>query len=269
MYMRTNKTKAKIAANQSVVGAGIAFPSPDLVELCAVVGFDFITIDAEHEAMSEEQIIHMIRAAESHDITPIVRLPRDPDVILHFLNAGAQGIHVPRCTTADDLRELVKWTRFHPYGERTFYNRGRSGNFSVGVTDTAEWARAANRELLVIGMVEEIKTMDNLDEMLAVPHVDAIHLGHMDLWQSMGMPPDMKGVFEVIDEIARRGKAAGRHISHTMRLTDDVIERMADYMKTGSRLFTVSPLDFLRQGGVKLMKDAHDVEQRVLAQSSK
>ena len=223
MYMRTNKTKAKIAANQSVVGASIAFPSPDLVELCAVVGFDFITIDAEHEAMSEEQIIHMIRAAESHDITPIVRLPRDPDVILHFLNAGAQGIHVPRCTTADDLRELVKWTRFHPYGERTFYNRGLSGNFSVGVTDTAEWARAANRELLVIGMVEEIKTMDNLDEMLAVPHVDAIHLGHMDLWQSMGMPPDMKGVFEVIDEIARRGKAAGRHISHTMRLTDDVI----------------------------------------------
>ena len=41
--MRTNKTKAKIAANQSVVGAGIAFPSPDLVELCAVVGFDFIS----------------------------------------------------------------------------------------------------------------------------------------------------------------------------------------------------------------------------------
>ena len=79
----------------------------------------------------------------------------------------------------------------------------------------------------------------------------------------------MKGVFEVIDEIARRGKAAGRHISHTMRLTDDVIERMGDYMKTGSRLFTVSPLDFLRQGGVKLMKDAHDVEQRVLGQSSK
>ena len=86
---------------------------------------------------------------------------------------------------------------------------------------------------------------------------------------SMGMPPDMKGVFEVIDEIARRGKAAGRHISHTMRLTDDVIERMGDYMKIGSRLFTVSPLDFLRQGGVKLMKDAHDIEKRVLAQSSK
>ncbi len=70
------------------------------MELCAVVGFDFITIDHEHEAMNEEQIVHMIRAAESFDITPIVRLPRNPDLILHFLNAGAQGIHVPRCTKA-------------------------------------------------------------------------------------------------------------------------------------------------------------------------
>ncbi len=116
--------------------------------------------------------------------------------------AGAQGIHVPRCNTAADLVALVKWTRFHPVGERTFYNRGRSGNFSVGVTDTAEWARAANRELLVIGMVEEVKALQHLDEMLPVPGVDAIHLGHMDLWQSMGMPPDMKGVFETIDKIA-------------------------------------------------------------------
>lgn len=261
--MRVNKTKAKLSMNQSVLGAGIAFPSPDLVELCAAVGFDFITIDAEHEAMSDEQIIHMIRAAESFDITPIVRLPQNPDLILHFLNAGAQGIHVPRCSTAAELKQLVKWTRFHPQGERTFYNRGRSGNFSVGITDNAQWAREANRELLVIAMVEEIKALENLDEMLAVPHVDAIHLGHMDLWQSMGMPPDMKGVYEVIAQIAAKGAAAGRHISHTMRLTDDVMDRMAEYMRIGSRMYTVSPLDFLRQGGVTLTKGVAAMEKRL------
>ena len=211
----------------------------------------------------------MIRAAESHDITPIVRLPRNPELVLHFLNAGAQGIHVPRCTTADDLRELVKWTRFHPQGERTFYNRGRSGNFSVGVADTAEWARAANRELLVIAMVEEVRALDKLDEILAVPHVDAIHLGHMDLWQSMGMPPDMKGVFETIAEIATRGVAAGKIMSHTIRLTDDAVDRMGEYMRIGSRMFTVSPLDFLRQGGVSLVKGVRDMEKRVQSQRPK
>ncbi|HYC48093.1 MAG TPA: aldolase/citrate lyase family protein [Burkholderiales bacterium] len=263
--MRTNKTKAKLAANQCAIGAGIAFPSPDLVELCAVVGFDFVTFDTEHEPMGSEQVVHCIRAAEAYDMTPIVRVSRNPDLILKFMNAGAQGIHVPRCTTANDLKELVKWTRFHPLGERTFYNRGRSGDFSVGVTDTAAWAQAANSELLVIGMVEEVKALENLDEMLKVPGVDAIHLGHMDLWQSMGMPPDMKGVFETIDEIARRGVAAGKHMSHTIRLTDDAVHRMGAYMKIGSRMFTVSPLDFLRQGGVKLTKAVRDMEKKVLA----
>lgn len=265
MSMRKNRTRAKLAANQCAIGAGIAFPSPDLVELCAVVGFDFVTLDTEHEPMGSEQVVHCIRAAEAYDITPIVRVARNPDAILKVMNAGAQGIHVPRCSSAHDLQELVQWTRFHPLGSRTFYNRGRSGDFSVGYTDTAEWARAANHELLVIAMVEEVKALDHLDEILAVQGVDAIHLGHMDLWQSMGMPADMKGVFETIDEIARRGVAAGKHMSHTIRLTDDAVDRMGAYMRIGSRMFTVSPLDFLRQGGVALTKAVREMEKKVLA----
>ena len=263
--MRKNRTKAKLAADQCAIGAGIAFPSPDLVELCPVVGFDFVTLDTEHEPMGSEQVVHCIRAAEAYDITPIVRLPRNPDVILKFMNAGAQGIHVPRCSTAQDLRDLVSWTRFHPLGRRTFYNRGRSGDFSVGYSDTAQWARTANEELLVIAMVEEVEALAHLDEMLAVQGVDAIHLGHMDLWQSMGMPADMKGVFETIDAIARRGVAAGKHMSHTIRLTDDAVDRMGAYMRIGSRMFTVSPLDFLRQGGVALTQAVRAMEKTVLA----
>jgi len=261
--MRVNKTKAKIAAGQCAIGVSVAFPSPDLEELCAAVGFDFVTFDTEHEPMNSEQIVHCIRAAESFDITPIVRLPRNPDLTLQFLNAGAQGIHVPRCSCADDLREVVKWTRFHPLGERTFYNRGRSGNYTVGLPDTAEWAAAANRELLVICMIEEMKAFENLDEMFAVPGVDVIHVGHMDLWQSMGMPPGMQGVFEKIDELATRGAAAGKHMSHTIRLTDDAVDRMGHYMRIGSQLFTISPMDFLRHGGVKLTDSFRDMEKRV------
>ena len=261
--MRVNKTKAKLAAKQSVIGVSVAFPSPDLVELCAAVGFDFVTFDCEHEPMNNEQIVHCIRAAEAFDITAIVRLPRNPDFILRFLNAGAQGIHVPSCRTADDLKEVVKWTRFHPLGERTFYNRGRSGNYTVGLPGHAEWAQEANRELMVIAMVEEVDVMKNLEEMCAVPGIDVIHVGHMDLWQSMGMPADFKEVFKKIDEIAGRVVAAGKYMSHTIRLTEDAVDRMGDYMRIGSRLFTISPMDFLRTGGVKLTDAFRAMEKRV------
>ena len=90
----------------------------------------------------------------------------------------------------------------------------------------------------------------------------------MDLWQSMGMPADMKGVFKTIDDIARRGVAAGKIMSHTIRLTDDAVERMGEYMRIGSKLFTVSPMDFLRQGGVKLTKAVREMEQKVVAEKS-
>ena len=259
--MRINKTKAKITAGECVIGVSVAFPSPDLVELCAAVGFDFVSFDCEHEPMNNEQVVHCIRAAESFDITPIVRLPRNPDFVLRFLNAGAQGIHMPRCTTAEDMKEVVQWTRFHPLGDRTFYNRGRSGNYTVGLPGHAEWAHAANKELLVICMVEEVKALENLDAMLAVPGVDVIHIGHMDLWQSMGMPEDMTGVFKTIDEIAKRGVAAGKYMSHTIRLTDDAVDRMGEYMRIGSKLFTISPMDFLRQGGVKLTTAVREMEK--------
>ena len=267
--MRVNKTKAKLAANQCAIGVSVAFPSPDLVELCAAVGFDFVTFDCEHEPMNNEQVVHCIRAAEAFDITAIVRLPRNADFVLRFLNAGAHGIHVPSCSTADDLREVVRWTRFHPLGERTFYNRGRSGNYTVGLPDTAQWAHEANQELLVIAMVEEVGVLGNLEEMCAVPGIDVIHVGHMDLWQSMGMPADFKGVFKKIDEIAGRVVPTGKYMSHTIRLTEDAIDRMGDYMRIGSRLFTISPMDFLREGGVKLTGAFRSMEKRVAAQRPK
>jgi len=201
-------------------------------------------------------------------ITAIVRLPRNADFILRFLNAGAQGIHVPRCGSADDLKEVVKWTRFHPLGERTFYNRGRSGNYTVGLPGHAEWAHEANRELLVIAMIEEIAALENLEAMCAVAGVDVIHVGHMDLWQSMGMPADFTGVFEKIDEIAARGVAAGKYMSHTIRLTEDAVDRMGNYMRIGSRMFTVSPMDFLREGGVKLTAAFRAMEKQVGAERS-
>jgi hypothetical protein len=83
------------------------------------------------------------------------------------------------------------------------------------------------------------------------------------------MPPDMKGVYKTIDEIATRGVAAGKYMSHTIRLTEDAVDRMGDYMRIGSRLFTISPMDFLREGGVKLTTAVRAMEKRVATQRSK
>lgn len=248
--MRTNKTKAKLAGGQVALGASIAAHAPELVELCAAVGFDFVTMDAEHEPLDDAHIVHMIRAAEAYDITPIVRLPKDPDRILRCLDAGAQGIHVPRCNTADDARALVECTRFYPQGKRTFYALGRSANYAMGIEDAA-WAEAANRELLVVAMVEEVEALRNLDAILGVAHLDVIHIGPKDLWQSMGMPA-AEVVDQAVAQVTTAAVAAGKHVSVQLRLTPEAPTRIAAHLGRGARMITVSPLDFIRQGALAL-----------------
>jgi 2-keto-3-deoxy-L-rhamnonate aldolase RhmA len=250
--MRTNRTKAKLRAGEVCIGATVPIPSPDLVELAAAIGFDFVTIDIEHEPMDDVDVTNMIRAAEAYDVTPIVRTAGDPDRILRYLNVGAQGIHVPRCNSAADAREIVEACRFHPQGKRTFWALGRSANYAMNVDDR-EWSQRANHELLVIAMVEEVEGMRNLDQILAEPGLDGIHIGPKDLWQSMGMPEQAK-VDEAVAEITRRAFAAGRVVSLQFRVTAELPERLKGHVERGARMITVSPLDFIRNAGPEFLR---------------
>ncbi len=136
--------------------------------MAAFAGFDFVTFDAEHEPLDDGELVTLIRAAEAFDVTPIVRVPKDPNRLLRLFDAGAQAVHVPRCSSADDMRQLVEWVRFHPEGQRTFYWLGRGGNFSHGLADD-EWARRANAELLVVAMIEELSALNRLEAIVAIP----------------------------------------------------------------------------------------------------
>ena len=249
--IRANRTKAKLRAGELCVGATIPLPSPDLVELAAAVGFDFVTIDVEHEPIDDADVANMIRAAEAYGVTPIVRTAREPDRILRYLNVGAQGIHVPRCNSAADAREIVEACRFHPEGKRTFWALGRAANWAMIPSDR-EWSRQANRELLVVAMVEDVEGVRNLDAILAEPGLDAIHVGPKDLWQSMRMPPQ-SAVDQAVAEITRRASAAGKIVSLQFRVTADLPERLGAHVGRGARMITVSPLDFIRNAAPEFL----------------
>ena len=57
--MRTNTTKAKLAAGQVVFGAIISRHAPDQVELFGAIGYDFVMIDCEHGPMDLDEVEHM------------------------------------------------------------------------------------------------------------------------------------------------------------------------------------------------------------------
>ncbi len=61
----------------------------------------------------------MNRAAKVFDVDAIVRVPRGSySDMIRPLELDAAGIMVPHVMSAEDARQVVRWTRFAPVGLR-------------------------------------------------------------------------------------------------------------------------------------------------------
>ena len=184
--MSSNVLKRRLADGEVLVGHLLAYASPWLVEILGATGYDFVVIDLEHEPINDESVLELVRAADAAGISTIARMPLssrlDP-----VLSAGVHGIQIPDIADAAAARDIVEATRFAPLGRRTYYTQTRAANYGVDIDERA-WVAQANEELLVIGMIEDVRAVGQLDAILGVEGIDAIHVGQLDLAQSMGYP---------------------------------------------------------------------------------
>ncbi|MCS7207206.1 MAG: aldolase/citrate lyase family protein [Dehalococcoidia bacterium] len=238
--MRPNATKAKLLQDQAVYGWIIQTPSPSIVELAGLAGLDFVMLDCEHGPITAESLEDLCRAAEVVGVTPLVRVPANhPEAILRALDRGAAGIIVPHIRTAHDAQEAVRAARFAPEGERGF--AGYIGaRWTIGIQDANPFA-FANREVLVSGMVEDKEGWQNLDSILRVPGLDAVHIGPGDLSQSLGYlgKTDHPTVQQAVEDIVTRARRAGKVVGlGGIRPRD--LEALRRWHSLGVRFFTLS-----------------------------
>lgn len=250
--MRVNTTKEKLARGEVVYGAIVSGFSPETAELLGHLGFDFVFIDCEHGPMSFEQVEQMVRAAEVVGITPIARVPDHQDAtILRFLDRGVQGIIVPHVNTAEEATRITQAARYYPDGRRGAAG-GRAHDFNVHASpiETRRWI---NDQLLVIPMCEETEAVKNLDQILAVPGVDAIHCAASDLGQSMGNAP-LAQVREVIRDVVTRTRAAGKHAGVGGSSPRDPAA-VAEMIDAGANFITIAALGLLHLGAEQFLAD--------------
>jgi 4-hydroxy-2-oxoheptanedioate aldolase len=200
-------------------------------------------IDCEHGPMNLDQVEHMVRAAESFGITPIARIPNhEESTILRFLDRGLQGIIVPHINTGEAAAGVARAARYYPDGYRGM-GGGRAHDYGVGVTrdESTTWV---NSNLLVIPMVEEVEAVQNLDQILAVPGADVLHVAASDLGQSMGFPPQSE-VRKVMGEVVPRVRAAGKSVGVGGNNPADAAG-IAEFIKLGANFVTVSSQGLMR-----------------------
>jgi 4-hydroxy-2-oxoheptanedioate aldolase len=200
-----------LKGNKPLFGIFVGLASPAVVEMCGHAGFDFVIIDNEHGPASIETTEHLIRSARCANIIPIVRT-LEPE-ILRILDIGASAIQVPQVNTAEQARRIVAAAKYPPVGNRGAAFSPRAAGY--GFFGGAAHAKTSNEGLGVILMIETREALDNLDEILTVPGIDALFIGPNDLSFSMGLSGDQKhadvvsAIDSAIKKIARSKVAAG------------------------------------------------------------
>jgi 4-hydroxy-2-oxoheptanedioate aldolase len=210
--MKQNRMKEKLRAGQPVYGVSVMIPSPQIVEMVAAAGFDWVLIDCEHGTITLESVELMAMAAEASGITAIARpVSRSPEHILQVMDRGVMGVQIPHVATAEAAREAVAAVKFHPLGKRSIAAGTRAAVYDAHGS-LADYVKAANDATLIAVQIEDKEAVDNIDEILKVPDIDVFFIGPSDLSQSMGHPGNPKAppVAQAIDECFRKMVAAGR-----------------------------------------------------------
>ncbi|MCW2305893.1 HpcH/HpaI aldolase family protein [Rhodobium gokarnense] len=212
--MRANRLREIWAAGGAAVNGWLTIPHAFAAETMAHQGWDSLTVDIQHGVVDYQAAVNMMIAVSTTDTVPVVRVPwLEPGILMKALDGGAYGIICPMVNSGADAERLVKLTHYPPLGTRSF---GPIRGLLYGGPDYPE---KANDTVVVFAMIETREGLDNLEDILRVPGLDAVYIGPSDLSLALGCKPTFdevdKPAAEAIDYILAKakehGKVAGIH----------------------------------------------------------
>ncbi len=212
-YIRERALKGEFLA-----GAWLNLASPLTSEMAGMVGFDWILIDQEHAPGDNWTILHQAQAAARYPAAVVVRVPWvDRILFKKTLDLGVGGIMTPYVQTAEEAKEVVRFGKYTPMGERGIASSPRCAAYS---TNFPNYFETANRNLIMVVQIETGKSLDNAEAIAAVDGIDVLFVGPLDL----SISTNLRGMFEddkyvanlkrVATAAKNNGKACGILLPH-------------------------------------------------------
>ncbi|HEX7008730.1 MAG TPA: aldolase/citrate lyase family protein [Phycisphaeraceae bacterium] len=231
--MRPSRVKAKLSRDEPVLVTALHFIDPSLYEMASLMGFDAIWMDMEHHGYSLETANNLMRAARVGTADILARPAKGEFMRMgRMLEAGAQGIMYPRCSSAQEAAEVVKWAKFAPLGRRGF--DGGNPDMPYCAMDMAQYTRQANEQTFIVIQLEEPEAIDQADQIAQVEGVDILMLGPADFSVLSGIPGqfDHELVEQATRKIAAAARKAGKHWGRPAASPQDA----ARFLDMGARL---------------------------------
>ena len=204
--------RRRLANGETTVGTFVGMASATATEVCAAAGADWVLIDLEHGAGSEDVIRDSVLAAGSYGVPVVVRVESSERIrIGRVLDQGAAGVMVPRLDKPGEVAAVLTHLRYPPHGDRgvATYNRScRWGLDRLPLTDPTQ-------NTLGVIQIETLAALDAVDEIAAQDGVDVLFVGPLDLSFALGVPlqfdsPEfLAATGRVLDAAAAHHKTAG------------------------------------------------------------
>ncbi len=242
--MKPVLVRALLAEGRTVLNGWSLIPGGFLAEVMASLGWDSLTIDAQHGMIGQSDMIEMLQAISTTSLTPIVRLStNDPALIGQALDAGAMGLICPLINSPDEAAAFVAASRYPPHGVRS------SGATRAMIYAGFDYGIAADSQVLRFAMIETADALRCVDEIAATPGLDGLYVGPSDLSLALGggqgfdkdEPHMLEAYRAVVEACTKHGIAAGIHTA-----TPAFAARMSEF---GFRFITlVGDFNFILAG---------------------
>ena len=210
----------RIRNRERLIGYWLLADSPLMAERLAAGGYDYLCIDQQHGLLGYQGIrdgLVAIDAGGGLGPRPTVGLVRVAEnglrCIGQALDAGAAGVIVPMVNNATEAEAAVCNAKYPPLGKRSY------GPMRSELRRSRDLARV-NATTLIAVMIETAEGLENVEEIAAVPGVDALYVGPYDLTLTVGggNPDDPKAMAardaalrRILDAAHGCGKAVGIH----------------------------------------------------------
>ncbi len=209
-----NTVKEKLVAGNKVLGTFFELGGASAVECLARGGFDYIIIDTEHGPFSVETTMEYIRAAENNGLTPLVRIGEiTRPSVLRILDIGAKGLIIPNIHTPEEVRQLVRYAKFAPLGQRGYCpTRTTCWGADACIADAKSYMGLCNDQTLLFPQCETVGAYENIEEIVAIEGVAGIFVGPADLSIALGVPLDFNSprlksaILHVLDACKKANK---------------------------------------------------------------
>jgi 4-hydroxy-2-oxoheptanedioate aldolase len=247
MDLKENRVKKALQAGKVCIGSMVSsFRSPQIAQIYAVQGWDYLIMDTEHSFFDYGGLADIFTVARTEEIVPLVRVTvATYPYLARALDVGAMGVICPHVDTPEEVRHILDSCLYAPLGQRGL----SMSNIHLAHRRTTqkEYVEWANANTLIVIQPETRKAIENIEKLVSSPGIDAVMIGPQDLSLSLGVVgqlkhPQMVEAFErVIAACQKHGVAPGIHLTE--------FDQAKEWLAKGMRLFTF-------QNDIRMLLDA-------------